>query len=200
MEREGAFLEITRQVSGRIHSTQAAPTPKASRKAPPGAPTSQGGPHCLPPPPVSWNLTLGRPALPPSAPWGHGCCSEPPGYQCSLHASPRVAFPEPCGSFVTQQSDLYPPALAGGAQRAGITPSTPHSPAPPVHNCTFCFLFTHGTQTALGFLLTSHHSHGFLLVDFAPSDPWAFNVCSRNSRLPDPSVLDLSVPAPENLL
>ena len=164
LEREGAFLEITRQVSGRIHSTQAAPTPKASRKAPPGAPTSQGGPHCLPPPPVSWNLTLGRPALPPSAPWGHGCCSEPPGYQCSLHASPRVAFPEPLWLVCYTAVRPIPTCSCRGSTESRHHPQHPTLPRTPCPH--------------LHLLLSLHSWHpdrSWFPSDF-PSLPW-FSSC-----------------------
>ena len=49
LEREGAFLEITQQVTGRLHSTQAALTPKAplEPQPPKGVPAV-----CLLPPPT----------------------------------------------------------------------------------------------------------------------------------------------------
>lgn len=96
--------------------------------------------------------------MPPSTPRGHGCCSEPPGYQRSLHASPLCCLsraPELVCYTAVRPTSI---CSCGGSTESQHHPDTPHSPALPVHVSTFCLLFTRGTQTALGFFLTSHHS------------------------------------------
>ena len=131
-ERKGPFLEITRQVSGRIHSTQAAPTPQASRKAPPGAPASQGGPHCLPPPTTpgflesdSWEAYLA--SVHPLGPrvllrttWVsmQPACQSP----CCLSRAPVARL--------LHSSQTYIHLLLQGEHREPASPPAPHTPPP----------------------------------------------------------------------
>lgn len=103
--------------------------------------------------------------------------------------SPVLPFQSPRARLL-HSSQTYIHLLLRWEHREPASPRHPTLPRPPCPR-----------QHLLPSLHSWHPDRSWFLSDFSSlPDPWACNVCSRNSRLPDPSVLDLSVPAPENLL